>query len=492
VLGISASSFLSCVMLSQTQPMFLDLKPDAKAAAFSEVLGLDVWLSYAKRAGEKASEQDKRVRAAESALARAEGALHELVSDGLQSSREEWDSMRERDLARMEGEFDHALAAIDAAKMTTAGEALRTHDVEEARRQATLEQIRTNLEAFRAGPFQDAKTAAALAKDNLRRAAEELKACDGMGTVCTECGQEITGVLRADHIAAAERELTLAQRKLKAADNVLLGVDEGVHGIEVQYDRVRAELRALSSRRGALERANDESRRMLSRAEAEADRIESAFKVRQTEVNPFLALEEAAQKARDTAQKALTDARADLSRSQERYALLSLWVRGFKDVRLELIGEGLSQLEIEVNNNLGRLGLGAWRIAFDVDRETASGGLKKGFAVTVQSPANAQPVPWEAWSGGESQRLRLAGSMGLADVTRSVRGVGLNLEVWDEPTTWLSPQGVADLLQCLEARAVREGRQIWIVDHRSLSFGAFTGSVTIRKTSSGSVIEQEF
>lgn len=492
VLGISASSFLSCVMLSQTQPMFLDLKPDAKAAAFSEVLGLDVWLTYAKRAGEKASEQDKRVRSAEGVLARAEGALQELVSDGLKSSREEWESMRERDLARMEGEFDRALAAIDAAKMTRAADALRVHETEESRRHATSEQIRANLEAFRSGPLQEAKTAAALAKDGVRRAAEELKACDSMGAVCSACGQDIAESARAEHIEAAERELLLAQRRAKAADNVLRGVDEGAREIEEQYDRVRGELRALSSQKGALDRAHDAARRMLSRAEAEADRIESAFKVRQAEVNPFLALEEAAQKARDAAQKALTDARANLSRAQERYALLSLWVRGFKDVRLELIGEGLSQLEIEVNNNLGRLGLGAWRIAFDVDRETASGGLKKGFAVTVQSPANEQPVPWEAWSGGESQRLRLAGSMGLADVTRSVRGVGLNLEVWDEPTTWLSPQGVSDLLQCLAARAVREGRQIWIVDHRSLSFGAFTGSVTIRKTSNGSVIEQEF
>lgn len=492
VLGVSPSSFLSCVMLSQTQPMFLDLKPDAKAAVFSEVLGVDVWLSYAKRAGELAGEQDKRVRQAEASVARAEGTMSELVRDGLTSSKAEWEAMRERDLSRMEAEFDRALAAIDAARMSRASDALEAHEREVQRHEASLEQVRANLEAYRSGPLQDARTAETLARSKLRDAEQELRSCRNLSSVCSACGQAITEATRAEHARSAERNQSGWQRAVRSAENTLRDVADGEAELEESYERLRTSVRNVVAQRAALERSRDESKRQLARAEYEADRLEDAFKARQSETNPFLALEAAAQKSRDTAQTALMAARTDLSRTQERYALLSLWVRGFKDVRLELIGEGLAQLEIEVNNNLGRLGLGAWKIAFDVDRETATGGVKKGFAVTVQSPANSQPVPWEAWSGGESQRLRLAGSMGLADVTRSVRGVGLNLEVWDEPTTWLSPQGVADLLQCLAARAVREERQIWIVDHRSLSFGSFTGSVTVRKTSSGSVIEQEF
>jgi DNA repair exonuclease SbcCD ATPase subunit len=136
------------------------------------------------------------------------------------------------------------------------------------------------------------------------------------------------------------------------------------------------------------------------------------------------------------------------------------------------------------------LGLIEWELGFQVDRETAKGTLQRGFNVAVLSPHNTKAVPWEAWSGGEGQRLRLAANMGLADLIRSRTGTTLNLEVWDEPTQGLSPRGVADLLESLAQRARNEGRQIWIVDHRSYDFGGFAGTATIVKSQSGSRIRQ--
>jgi len=84
--------------------------------------------------------------------------------------------------------------------------------------------------------------------------------------------------------------------------------------------------------------------------------------------------------------------------------------------------------------------------------------------------------------------LRLAATMGLADLSRSRTGTPLGLEVWDEPTNGLSPQGIRDLLECLQERAQREQRQIWIVDHRSHEFGGFAGGVVVTKTAAGSRI----
>jgi len=198
------------------------------------------------------------------------------------------------------------------------------------------------------------------------------------------------------------------------------------------------------------------------------------------------------QQRRDTRlagiQRNLHEAREDLDTSERKRSLYSYWVRGFKEVRLGLIGEALIELEVEANSGVEALGLRGWELRFQVDRENKGGGVQRGFSVGVKSPLSVGIVPWEAWSGGEAQRLRIAAQMGVSDLARSRTGVDIPLEVWDEPTAGLSPGGVDDLLEALRARAIAEGREIWVVDHRTHAFGGFDGGATIIKTPSGSRI----
>jgi len=169
--------------------------------------------------------------------------------------------------------------------------------------------------------------------------------------------------------------------------------------------------------------------------------------------------------------------------------LYSYWVQGFKDLRLRLIGEALQQLEIETNSSLMELGLIGWELRFTIDRETKSGSFQRGFNVMVQSPSNKQQVPFEVWSGGESQRLRLAAQMGLSNLIRSTSGTTLNLEVWDEPSQFISAGGVEDLLDSLRNRATQEKRQVWVVDHRTLGYSDFDNIITVCKNLDGSYIK---
>jgi DNA repair exonuclease SbcCD ATPase subunit len=107
----------------------------------------------------------------------------------------------------------------------------------------------------------------------------------------------------------------------------------------------------------------------------------------------------------------------------------------------------------------------------------------------VQSPSNKQQVPFEVWSGGESQRLRLAAQMGLSNLIRSTSGTTLNLEVWDEPSQFISAGGVEDLLDSLRNRATQEKRQVWVVDHRTLGYSDFDNIITVCKNLDGSYIK---
>ena len=147
------------------------------------------------------------------------------------------------------------------------------------------------------------------------------------------------------------------------------------------------------------------------------------------------------------------------------------------------------QLEVQVNAALMQLGLLDWSMTFAIDSENKSGGTRRGFSVLVNAPHSDGPVPWEAWSGGESQRLRLAGQLGLSSLIMEFSGASCNLEVYDEPSTWLSSKGITDLLDTLSSRAQSLGKSIWVVDHRSLEYGGFTKVLKVVKTVQGSKME---
>ena len=153
-----------------------------------------------------------------------------------------------------------------------------------------------------------------------------------------------------------------------------------------------------------------------------------------------------------------------------------------------LIQESLAQLTLECNEVLFQMGLQDWFVSFDVERETKSGGINKNFTVMVQAPQMKDPVPWEVWSGGESQRLRLAVSMGFANLVSSRLGVQPNVEFWDEPSTWMTESGIQDMLTVLAERAERYRKVILLADHRALDFGGFVGVINIIKDRGGSRI----
>lgn len=477
-LGLDFVPFLQCVLMAQSQPMFLDLKADAKAALFGEVLGLDVWLQRSQDAGRLAGEQDKETRRLEREVSGLQGRLEAGARADFAALRAEWESAHAKKLKQLEAEYTQALdeeqrldAGLEAASKKLAGlkkpaPSLDMH-VRQAREQHAA--AREVLAAVRADASAAAARFAAL---------EESRICPTCGTDCD------TTVLRR------------LQRVHVGADEALMHAEDAVRDALEWLERMEGEQRqsdkAYTASLQQYESAEDTVRaakRAMDVQGAQLDRMENEFEVLSAEKNPYAALEAEAAREREATAQQLRAVQAVLDASIERYSLLSLWVKGFKDVRLQEISSALHQLEIEVNSALAALGLLDWEILFDIDRETKGGSVQRGFAVTVTSPHNDRPVPWEAWSGGEGQRLRIAGNVGLADLIRAQTAETLDLEVWDEPTAGLSAQGVRDLLDMLAERAASEGRQIWVVDHRSLDYGGFTGEVVVVKDSDGSRFE---
>jgi len=484
-LALEYQPFLTSIMMAQSQPMFLDLKHDRKAELFSEVMGLDRWLEYSSKASKKASAEDQVIRSLERRASELKGQI-----DGQKDysgSIEDFERERERRLADIEPRYEELLGKQKTLKASLP-------DLIEAENRAMISWRELNSEMIAQHEAVEkqreinrkAVRAAERIDDQITALRKRLKDLDDSG-ICPTCGQ---AVKHDDHrhdllkeIKDRDRDLAEAQKDVDIEDVLFLKMARDLTKIDTSLGALRDD-----QERAARELRN--CRQEIALLDRDLDDIENRAEEITEEVNPFKKLQEEARSLARRRQNEMADVALRLDASNEAYSLYSYWVRGFKDLRLQLIAEALTELEVEVNSCVAALGLLSWELHFEIDRETRGGSIQRGFNVQVISPHNPKPVPWEAWSGGEAQRLRLAANMGLANLIRSRSGSTLNLEVWDEPSTALSPQGVKDLFEALERRAHVEGRVIWVVDHTAHNYGGFAGGATITKKDDGSTIEQ--
>lgn len=485
----SPQVFQQSVMMAQGEPMFLDLKSEAQAALFGAVLGLDRWLDYSAKASKLATAKDNECRRLESSLAKLQG--QHLETRDYSAEVRAFEEKRHEKLSALGTEFDFANsgAVKDKHNLKLLIEDIKAEDEALAPIKSRRDNCKQSLDDIDLERGKLNKQRAELVRE--REHLEQLcqRVLDDLP--CPTCGMSL-----ADHHAPDQfsRDLEVKVRALIKEAQVCVDKLEDLDKFERDMERTwNKECDLYDKALAHIEDLEAEERRLrneIDRTNRHMDHLENQLDALEKEPNPFRGMQEEALERARSLDNAISRAQWDLDRANEEYSLYSLWIRGFKEVRLQQIAEALTELEVEVNSSLAELGLYGWELHFDVDRETKSGNVQRGFAVTVLSPANTKPVPWDSWSGGEQQRLRIAGNMGLSNLIRTRMGVSFPLEVWDEPTKGLSPQGVQDLLACLERRARVEGRQIWVIDHTMHNFGGFAGTATIIKDKAGSRIEQ--
>jgi ABC-type uncharacterized transport system ATPase subunit len=151
------------------------------------------------------------------------------------------------------------------------------------------------------------------------------------------------------------------------------------------------------------------------------------------------------------------------------------WQSGFRKIRLELLESALAQMTVITNSVLSEVGLGDFIMEYAIDKETKSKTIANGLFFSIYSRAAGKKIPWTSISGGEKQRSRLAAFISLQKVLQSAYNSSFDFEVWDEPTGCLTDAGVEEFLELLRVRAVQEGKRIFLIEHRNLDFGGFSG-----------------
>ena len=490
IIKLDFDQFLYSILFSQFRGQFFDLGQAAKTELFTQILNLEEWDGYSKKASQRVNQLESILHEIKLDTASLQGKVITLEELNFDKMIDDWEHQREMRIidyncqvtvaeADLEELRNKAKECEDKKKEFTG----KTDDLDDE-----LGKLKIELDAVLAeekslnDEIQDLNTKIGICKHSLTK-------YDKLGDKCPTCSQ----IVDPAHI---EKELNKIRKKQDAHQvelDDLLEVRKELLGIKQEILDEKNEkykkIQEIIAREAAILDKIKSLRSDVSKVMSSINQSKARIEKIQSEKNPHVAeKEENANKIKQFNMYIMQKVSEQLSLSGE-IEQTTYWVKAFKNIRLFLISEVLTQLEVEVNNCLFRLGLRDWRIEFDIDKENKSGTVKKGFTILIYSPYNTVPVAWESWSGGETQRLKLAGTIGLSNLILARCGIDSYVETFDEPSNWLSQKGIDQLLETLDARSQELNKQIWLIDHRALDSGYFTGIYSVNKDKNGSYFE---
>lgn len=468
---LNYESFLYSVVNAQFGTSFLSLSPSEKLTLFSDIYNLDYWLQRSDEAARKATQIDVQINAIKDNINASNGRISGCEEDLIFFKKEllAHSSVQKVKILAKEKE----LARVTNDVISLDEKMLEINSDNEGR----LKKAEAMLEQWikEVSKYSQEK---AHVQGRIKGFEDQLKEIKALKGKCPVCLQDIDRQNQQKHVSNLVRQISCLVLDVSTIEDDIKRVLKFIVRTKVKISSINNELFEAKDKKSEA--------KMLH---AKQVRLSEELTALKEEKNPNEGIIEHLELRIADCKKALTIDKETLSLKEAEYESVNFWAKGFKRVRLFLIERAFRTLEIEVNNSLVQLGMPDWQITFDIERENKSGGITKGFVVFVKSPANSEPVRWENWSGGETQRLQLAGNLGLANLIMRRAGLSNSIEFYDEPSTHLSQQGMMDLANLLYERATTERKKIWIVDHTSVTnFGEFEGIITVRKSENGSVI----
>lgn len=477
LLGLSRVRFQHSVIYGQAVQLFPDLSVPERANLLDEVCDLGIWLQATEEVNKELNRLDRHLDTTLRTISNAEGQLQAIKATNiveLQEQADDWDAKRIQDKRTIQYELKQSVSQYNAA--VNAMEKARANlvdapavDVYDSRISSLREHVTTCAVRIQSN------------MDTIKRFTNEVEFFQ-LHDQCIVCKHELTEDFRHDRIASLETSLHYKHKSLKEDKLKQLDYKDDLETLSRNRDKLFMKRNQLFSDRdiavalcGQKQRENGALEKRLASLSGP---VENPFQAR------LLSLEALEQSANEQ----FSDAQSAQSKIKGQLGQLDYWKTGFKKVRLYLVERVLNYLTIETEAASQALGLKGWRIEYVTEVETKSGTMKPGVQIIVKS--SEVTGTWDSWSGGESQRLRLAIAMGLSTLIQQMAGVEYSWEVYDEPSSWLSSEGIDDMLGHFKYRADSLNKSIWLVDHRALNATSFDEIWYAVKKRAGTTIER--
>lgn len=491
LVGLGYKEFVSSVIVPQFGDMFADQAPTAKSQIFTDLLSLDYWDNLVSKAKDVSEELEDEVDGIRRKIGKLEVEAAAIDITYLEKVDKAWRSENKNKLvsmkkakAALQRRIEKANAELKESQHKANYALQKTQAVEDQ-----LEFLEEEVKV-RQKNISGIDKVIAVKREKVRLLSKEVDKMEKLqGKQCPTCRQAVTK----DH---SKKELASLRGHLKVVERFIrkkVGISEG---LIKEVDELREEWGRMEAKFIANRRAYDKHKKAFVAAQTsvamltkDLSRVGKEVEEAQKDKSPYAYQLSKATDRLEVIGAELSKLRKKAKEVEGKVGAYKYWVTGFRDIRLFVINEVLAQLEVESNNVLNMLGMVGWKMSFAVDRLTKSKTVRKGFNVVIQAPGMKLETPWESWSGGEGQRLRLAMQLGLSNLILNRKGVTINLQAFDEPTSWLSGEGVAAVVEMLAFWAQANNRTVWLIDHRTIEFGGFCKTAVVRMTDEGSVVE---
>lgn len=471
ILGRSKKQFVQTVLFGQGARTFVDLSIPERAAVLDDVLDLNLWLTLSETAGKRVSGVEKQIDEISRLIAFDDGRLASLPNDEeLNIKVNDWEESRRDKINAMITEVEDTERVMAELIETSNRLKNRTRDHNDITDQEKL------LQHVREEIDKSNKTTGGLLSQTTALQKTITFFSDHPAN-CPTCNQRITAQF-ARQVLADERQemkgLIELNKRNAATVRSLLELRDNT---EAEYNKSVRILEHLQSQIRETDIRIENQNALILRLAREIDRLGN-------EQNPWS--KQIEQNRHDRI--AVNEHRQELVTNKQSLEGSTLtdgfWRDGFKRVRLFEISRILTHLELEIENQCGMLGLYNWRINVTTETENKTRGVRHGVQIQVTSPESS--APWESWSGGEGQRIRLAIALGFASLIERMTAVRYSIEVWDEPSSFLSSEGIDDFLACMRNRVDTEHKALWLIDCGVMANTSFDEVWQMTKTAEGS------
>ena len=488
LLGLNYDRFLQVALMGQFGTMFTDMKPAERLSLLDGVLDLETWTKANKAAAAKYKSAQADTSKAKEFVDNLRGVIdtHKSHIGTLETQALQEEEVKQSKLVGLRNSLKRLREEEDILQTDLAEveNDIKTADAGITNKMDALNKLEPTFDHLKSRYLEHQADSDDYERE-YKRLKKELDHRKTLDPECPHCYQSIDASHKDSLVEEAKEDYETALASYNHSHEEYQRLKKNASDLLDQINQVKDDLDSDDKYKSKLIRERDKLKFSIdSMVDKTIDLKKQIKEVEQsTSTAADLIKSTKYTLAKDTEKFDAKEAEYYDFVTQE--DLLKPWPQRFKELKLWVVEQALDEFAIHVNTSLVELGLTGWSISFITKREGASRGA---LEIVVTSPNSHQKVPWEAWSGGETQRLRVACAVGLAELIRSRLANPPMFEAWDEPTAHLDPDGVADLIAFFSARS--DTRDIWMIDHRSMGSGAFDGSLTVVKTTTGSVFRE--
>lgn len=366
------------------------------------------------------------------------------------------------------------LAALDepavTAKATAAQTKIKSVEAEKTELNRLTGEFNVAIRAFSVAEVTEKNTLEAF-----KRAKQALESVDDqVGKPCSECGKsyctedlEVVRVKRKAEFETAKSNAIAAKTESTKLAGIAADAEQAVNSFKSTMTDVSAEAQTLEEQTAILRDIADKKSKITG-YETSVENLKKQASAKLTEPNPHLIHVESAKKHIEEIEKALlakTTEAADMAGECE---MLENIVKVFSPagVRAHILDSITPFLNDRTRDYLGAFTDGNIHAVWSTLTKTAKGELKEKFNIEVSHDLGGDS--FQALSGGEKRKVRLACAMALQEMVASRATKPIGLFIADEIDDALDDAGLERLMGILDKRAKHQGT-VLVISHNGLA-----------------------